>query len=486
MKPPTAELRGLLDKLLDDGPLTRVQTSRMEELLHEPEALRYYTETMAAEVLLGNALGELPEVTVLPVRQQFPWWAVWLSAAACLAFVVGRWSALPEPGKTTEIRHRQAVQVTGVMGVEWEPGAGPELVAGTAVAQRLAFRSGLVELTYPDGVRVTLEGPADYSVGDGRTSTLAHGKLVSYVPPEAEGFTVTFPNGKVVDLGTEFGLDVATNGQTELGVFDGEVQLHLDGESTPRPLFINQAVIRDERADIPLRAVPLNRDKFVRRLPARDFRWTLDSLASKEIEIDVTHLVWKPASYCAIFKWIDGEDAVVISDVQLLLDGKPVATDAHEGVTGMLEHVRDNLYHLIVKPGDYSRGRWTIKTKFSPLPRTAEHSLRNPSVKSDGILQFEEGLVDHATAADFIGRWNYHFLGDSYVREFLPDGTATLTLNGVVHNSFDGSRWQVENGILRLFIPGIEKNQFHVLRDKETLIFTTNPYDNARREDASK
>ncbi|MBN8457483.1 MAG: FecR domain-containing protein [Verrucomicrobia bacterium] len=486
MKPPTAELRALIDKLLDEGPLSRVETSRLEELLHDPEAMRYYNETMAGEVMLGQVLGEMPEIIAPPARRRFPWVAVWLPAAACLAFFAGRWTHEPLPPETTATPPPRApVQVTGVVGVSWQPDAGPGLQAGAAVAQRLAFRTGLVELTYPDGVCVTLEGPADFSVGDGRTSSLAFGKLVAHVPHGAEGFTVKFPDGKVVDLGTEFGLDVQANGRTELGVFDGEVKLHLDDESQGRPLFANQAVIRGDQDGKALRAVPFDRGKFVRRLPARDFPWMLDSTAPKEIEIDVSHLVWKPSRYCAIFKWIGGQDAIHVSDVRLLLDGKPVVADPHTGTTGFLHLVKDNMYHLEVPSEAYARGRWTIRATVRPMPRLDPGDTK--PVKSEGILQFEEGLVDHAAEADFIGRWSYHYLGTRFVREFHPDGTASLvSSDGANHPDFPSARWHVEKGVLYLNYPTISRTEAHVLRDKETLIFTTNSYDNAKKEAPAK
>lgn len=477
---PTPELRKLIDQLLADGGLGKVETSRLEVLLKDREALRYYTEVMAQESMMAEALAGI-EMAEDKVRR-FPWKPVALAAAACVVFGAGFFSGRQRGGETpTLVVNAPAVQVTGVMGVEWESGGAPDLAAGTAAADRVAFRTGLVELTYANGVRVTLEGPADYSVMSATSGNLASGKLVAYVPPGAEGFTVDYAQGKVVDLGTEFAMDVAADGTTELGVFDGEVELHLPGDK-PRSLLESQAVLHDATAKDALIPIPLDREKFVRRLPARDFRWQVTTTAPQEISFDVSHLIWKPAKYCGIFKWVSGHDAIVVSDVELRLDGQPVAADRHEGSTGDLAFVKDNLFRLNVGAGEFARGRWTLHAKVKPYPRVAGLANYTGPVQSQGILQFEEGMVTKATAEDFIGRWSYHFVGSSFVREFHADGRVSLSKDGeLVKTSFPDSRWIVEDGVLKVWIPERNAHEWHVLRDARTLVFTTNPYDNARK-----
>jgi hypothetical protein len=384
-------------------------------------------------------------------------------------------------GLASSAKASPAVQVTGLMGVEWEPAGAPALVPGGVVAERVAFRTGLVELSYGNGVRVTLEGPADYTVVDGGRGNLASGKLVAYVPPGAEGFSIDYAKGKVVDLGTEFAMDVAKDGTTELGVFDGEVELHLPGDK-PRPLFEGQAVIHDESAEKNLRAVPLDREKYVRRMPARDFRWSMTSETEQHLEFDVTHLIWKPAAYRAVFKWVEGVDAILVSDVELRLDGVRVAGDAHEGATGFPNLVRDNIYRLEVKGGQPPAGKWTLHAKVRPYPREMPNLSPGVPVQSQGILQFEEGMVSTARPEDFIGKWEYHFLGGRFVREFRPDGTVSLTKDGAPYlEAFAGSWWEVQEGVLKVWIPDQGLFENHVLRDSGTLIFTSNPYDNARK-----
>jgi hypothetical protein len=135
-----------------------------------------------------------------------------------------------------------------------------------------------------------------------------------------------------------------------------------------------------------------------------------------------------------------------------------------------------------VKPGQYDRGRWTIKVRMETMERGGG-VLAHPEVPiaSSGILQFEEGLVTGAEAEQFIGRWAYNHLGSTFVREFKPDGSVTLEKNGkkVDVEIWANSRWWVERGVLNVSIPHKALIERHVLRDEKTLIFTSNPYDNA-------
>ena len=50
--------------------------------------------------------------------------------------------------------------------------------------------------------------------------------LVPDVPPAARGFTIKTSDMDVIDLGTEFGLEVGSGGKAKVHVFDGKVKLN--------------------------------------------------------------------------------------------------------------------------------------------------------------------------------------------------------------------------------------------------------------------
>ncbi|MCB1133383.1 MAG: FecR domain-containing protein, partial [Verrucomicrobiae bacterium] len=312
---------------------------------------------------------------------------------------------------------------------------------------------------------------------------LLDGKLVASVPKGAEGFRVDYADGTVVDLGTEFAMSVRSGGGTEVGVFDGEIELHT-GDEQPMALFENQSVLhRVEAAGSVIEPIPFRRDEFIRRLPSRDFAWEIRSSEAQELEFDVTHLVWKPGNYRAIFKWINGRDAIDIRDAELRIDGRVVSEDSHSGTTGILPFVRDNLYRLDIPSDAYTSGRWTLHVTVEPHPRTRALTDYTGAIQSSGVLQFEDGLATNATAGDFIGRWSYRHLGSRFVREFHPDGTITLFRNGKIEDKqFVDSRWTVDGGVLTVTIPELGAEEKHILRDLNTLVFMSNPYENAVRE----
>ncbi|MFD0894592.1 FecR domain-containing protein [Luteolibacter ambystomatis] len=474
--PPSPELRRLVDRLMDGETLSRTEMAGLEEMLDSPDALAYYLSVTSQEGMMPEAIaGAEPPVEGDKVVR-FPFRIIFQAAAACAIFVIGWQLGHHRPAPKLETSHSPAARITGLMGVEWKSGEEPDLVGHGGVAKRLAFQSGLVEVTYGSGVRVTLEGPADFTINDETSGKLDAGKLVASVPKGAEGFRVDYAKGNVVDLGTEFAMDARDDGSLELGVLDGKVDLNVPGD-TPRRLLVNQAVIHGNDAQEPVQAIPLDREKFVRRLPARDFRWSMDSFEPKQLEFDVTHLIWKGSSYRAIFKWINGKDAIMVHDVGLFCDGELVAKDFHTGSTGGLQKVDANVYKLDLKPSDFRRGRWTIRASIDPYARSKE--ITGP-VHSEGILQFEEGMATSAGPSDFIGSWSYYHAGKHYVRSFQPDGTVMFSVDNVPGDSFKGSHWSVTDGVLDVDVPGqIGIVEQHVLRDAKTLIFITNPYDNA-------
>jgi len=497
-RPPQLKLRRLVDRLYDGPPLSKQEVAQLEEFLEDDEGLAYYLEASQQEALLPMVMSELDapamaDEKITPFFRRAAWIAVPL--AACAVFVLGlglgrrleRGQApvadqvAVEKGAVVEVPPPTAsARITGLVGVEWADESVPHQIDLDPSSNEISIKSGLVELTYASGVCVTLEGPAIYAVEGGEAGRLETGKLYTTVPKGAEGFQIHYSGGIVEDLGTEFAMDALPDGRMEVGVFSGKVRLHSEGHDSIM-LFENQSLMQTPDAFEPFEPIPLNRGKFVNRLPARDFRWEVDSAGTREITVDVTHLVWKPAKYRAIFKWISGFDAVNVRDVRLFRDGKLVASDNHTGTTGVLRYVSNNIYSLDVSPGEYDRGRWTITARIETVNRGGGE-LAHPEVpfQSSGILQFEEGLVTGAEMDEFVGRWSYNHVGKLFIREFKADGTVSLLQDGkIVDDSWQGSRWWVRKGVLNVVIPNKGVVERHVLRDAKTLIFASNPYENA-------
>jgi hypothetical protein len=91
--------------------------------------------------------------------------------------------------------------------------------------QTIRATKGMMKLTFLNGTVVTLHAPALFKViSDMRTQVLL-GKVTARVAKGAEGFSVLTPRATVIDLGTEFGIEVNEVGATDVVVFKGEVNL---------------------------------------------------------------------------------------------------------------------------------------------------------------------------------------------------------------------------------------------------------------------
>jgi len=114
--------------------------------------------------------------------------------------------------------------LTKTVGVEWSDEAEikPEL-GNTLEPCKLKLESGLAQIEFLQGSTVVLEGPVEFEIINPNGGELLFGKLRASVPQVATGFSIEVPNGKIIDLGTEFGLHVHEGGSTEVFVYKGRV-----------------------------------------------------------------------------------------------------------------------------------------------------------------------------------------------------------------------------------------------------------------------
>lgn len=122
--------------------------------------------------------------------------------------------------------------LTRAIDVEWQHRTRFKAQLGKPIPQGwLRLQSGVIEVSFNSGATVTLEGPARLRIDSSMQVVSQSGILTANCPPSAYGFTVKFPGGKVVDLGTEFALNTEPKGRTQVHVLNGEVIVALtDGE----------------------------------------------------------------------------------------------------------------------------------------------------------------------------------------------------------------------------------------------------------------
>lgn len=209
-------------------------------------------------------------------------WAGAMAAVVVLAFVgVRHWNAH---------RTRPLATIVREEGVRWrgaEPGA--ELYAGA----RLVAKRGLFELHFAEGTNVVIEGPADIELqGPGR-AFIHQGRVVAKVPKQARGFTLNSPRGPLVDLGTEFGVAVTENGNTEVHVLDGIVEASLN-QAAPVRLYEREALRATGDA---MERLSADEGAFVTALPpinhtAPDFiHWCFDERSAGPVFVNTGRIL---------------------------------------------------------------------------------------------------------------------------------------------------------------------------------------------------
>jgi uncharacterized protein YaiE (UPF0345 family) len=85
------------------------------------------------------------------------------------------------------------------------------------------LESGIAQLEFFSGVTVIVEGESEFEIHSPMEMTVYKGKMRALVPIAARGFKVSTATGDVIDLGTEFALDVSSDG-TEMHVLQGEIE----------------------------------------------------------------------------------------------------------------------------------------------------------------------------------------------------------------------------------------------------------------------
>lgn len=139
--------------------------------------------------------------------------------------------------------------LTKSVGIVWDESADFQPILGdTLEAGLLQIESGLAQVEFLQGASVVLEGPVEFSTENPNEGSLLKGKLRAVVPKVATGFAINLPQGRVIDLGTDFGLNVHAGGSTELFVYEGKVIYEgktESGDSVTRELRSGESIFID-------------------------------------------------------------------------------------------------------------------------------------------------------------------------------------------------------------------------------------------------
>ena len=163
-----------------------------------------------------------------------------LAACAAIVFFFIYMNFAPQ-----KVYNQEVATLTDTMNAKWanlEDSMDPGTRLSTG-SDELYLKKGLVELLFDNNAKVIVEGPAQFKLLAEDRIGLRYGKAYAVVPQQAVGFSVYTENAKVIDLGTEFGIEVNSRGDTYLNVVKGQTQLIAGEESD-----ISSMVVREEMA----------------------------------------------------------------------------------------------------------------------------------------------------------------------------------------------------------------------------------------------
>lgn len=231
------QLRQLANAMID-GRADSDDADRLSALLRDSPELRDtylgYLDTHAALCWQYRDLAATAPAQPSPAvphgwRPAVAVWLPWLMTSLALVVAV---AAFLRPGETTPPGPPKgsatrpdsiAAMLVDEAGAEFAPGRGPDGVR--LVPGEYELIKGVVHLRFGQGADVVLAGPARLDVRGPQDVRLLEGKVRVIAPPTAHGFRVATPDADFVDLGTEFGLRVRRGGESDLYVFDGQVNV---------------------------------------------------------------------------------------------------------------------------------------------------------------------------------------------------------------------------------------------------------------------
>lgn len=214
------EFAELEEALRKDAALRR---ELLESRMLESE-LREYAALLERQPLGDNEDAAAKVYTIRRLKIE-----VWAMAAAIAVLVGGVAFLALRPGDRGEVAVASpeldpgVAVLTRAIDASWE---NRSVCTGDSMPPgRWKLLSGMAEFQFYNGASVILEAPADLEIVSENGGVLHAGKLRADVPHHAHGFTIATETVELVDLGTSFGMEVSSDFDTEVHVFDGKVEL---------------------------------------------------------------------------------------------------------------------------------------------------------------------------------------------------------------------------------------------------------------------
>ncbi len=398
-----------------DQTISREDFERLQDAIeHDEEVRDAYLWTVGVCESLGEIASDPDELAAIASAATTGWnatgndrrtlanvsgwnWSALAAAAALLllvgsaAFWLGRSIPLT-PGKVAvqsgeqpsgeepELRIAGHATLRRAVGLKWPQGAPRHLEGDVLPNGLLALDEGIAEIDFFCGATLIVEGPASLDIESDWSVRVFRGRLRANVPPAAQGFIVKAADSEIVDLGTEFALQVSDD-NARLEVIDGEVKLHGGRHDGEHLVTGQRALLKGTAADT---AVTQGLS-------------TVSDLARQHQEAEVKRFQqWKAHSQSLR----DDERLIAYFPIAARLNGRIVPNVAPSG---------SSLDGLMVGPVERVAGR------FGPASAGLEFSRTGARVRMRIDGQFQAfTFACWAKIDSLTHRYNALFLADGY------------------------------------------------------------------------
>jgi len=173
---------------------------------------------------------------------------------------------------------------------------------GTMPPGRYVLERGAASVVMSRGASLLVQAPARFELLDDNRIKLESGRLVARVPGRAAGFTIEANDLRIIDIGTEFGVDVDRAGEVLASTFDGMVVMRESkGQGDGVMLAAGEAVVVE-------RGQSLAAVEKLDKLPAdKVFARTLDEASDPAFAYERAILADKPLVYWRCEELSDGK-----------------------------------------------------------------------------------------------------------------------------------------------------------------------------------
>ena len=139
----------------------------------------------------------------------------------------------------------------------------------------LVLREGYAEIVFDNHARLTFEAPARLQILTSDQIRLEYGRVYAIIPEQAYGFTITTADSKVIDLGTEFGVEKDAVGNMQVHVMKGKVHLVSSFYQNKINLLLEQGSAKKLDTQLgQIKAIACDDRLFVRRVDSQTgFLW---------------------------------------------------------------------------------------------------------------------------------------------------------------------------------------------------------------------